>query len=162
MGVPVDLDQILPAKKQKKLVLYSTDSSSSSASAAKRPSAYQSTHANSPSPSRPGSRSGEGGAGAGASGSGSTATSPSRRRRPPPPDLDFTAVRQLYSMTEEALNGLTDGELREHVAALNEVMYTASKVLEYWLQRKDRQLDEKEAFEGVIENLVKHARQVRK
>lgn len=161
MGVPVDLDQILPAKKQKKLVLYSSTtipSSTSSAAAAgdKRgiSAAGRNTQSNTPTPSRPGSRSG--------AGNGSGTATPSRRQRPGPPELDFTAVRQLYSMTDEALNGLTDDELREHIAALEDVMTVASKVLEYWLQKKDRQLDEKEAFEGVIENLVKHARQVRK
>lgn len=30
----------------------------------------------------------------------------------------------------------------------------SSGVLEYWLQRKDEALKEKEALEGVIENLV--------
>ena len=30
----------------------------------------------------------------------------------------------------------------------------ASRVLEYWLQRKDEGVKEKEALEGVIENLV--------
>jgi Domain of unknown function (DUF5102) len=34
--------------------------------------------------------------------------------------------------------------------------------LEYWLKRRDGAVKEKEAFEGVIENLVRHARQVRK
>lgn len=38
----------------------------------------------------------------------------------------------------------------------------ASLVLEYWLRRRDGLISEKEAFEGVIENLVSHARRVRK
>ncbi|KAI5281499.1 hypothetical protein KEM54_003252 [Ascosphaera aggregata] len=156
LGVPVDLDQILPAKKQKKLVLYSTQEPSSTWSGNRQrgkgtPGASSTS---TPVASRPGS----------GSGNGTSMTNASSRRRgpPPPPDLDFTAVRQLYSMTDEALDGLTDSELREHISDLEDVTMAASKVLEYWLQRKDRQIGEKEAFEGVIENLVKHARQVRK
>jgi len=45
---------------------------------------------------------------------------------------------------------------------LKEMTVRAGEVLEYWLKRRDGQIGEKEAFEGVIENLVKHARQVRK
>lgn len=38
----------------------------------------------------------------------------------------------------------------------------AKEVLEYWMKRTDEKLGDREAFEGVIENLVKHARKVRK
>ena len=38
----------------------------------------------------------------------------------------------------------------------------AGEVLEYWEGRRESGLKEKEAFEGVIENLVAHARKVRK
>lgn len=57
-------------------------------------------------------------------------------------------------MTPEALAGLEDGELREHVFTLEGLNRRASEVLAYWLQRKDEGLKEKEALEGVIENLV--------
>lgn len=36
-----------------------------------------------------------------------------------------------------------------------------SLLLEYWLKRRDGLRKEKEAFEGVIENLVRHAQRVR-
>lgn len=45
-------------------------------------------------------------------------------------------------------------ELKAHVSTLQSLNSQASKVLEYWLQRKDDALKEKEALEGVIENLV--------
>jgi len=38
----------------------------------------------------------------------------------------------------------------------------AKEVLEYWTKRTDEKLGDREAFEGVIENLVKHARKTRK
>lgn len=81
---------------------------------------------------------------------------------PPPADLDLSAVRRLCQTTDAALNGLTDGELRSHIAELERVTQRASAVLEYWLKRRDGLVGEKQAFEGVIENLVSHARRVRK
>lgn len=60
------------------------------------------------------------------------------------------------------MNGLTVEELQEHVKRLEEMQGTAKEVLEYWTKRTDEKLGDREAFEGVIENLVKHARKVRK
>jgi Domain of unknown function (DUF5102) len=68
----------------------------------------------------------------------------------------------LCSTTDAALANLTDEELTEHVRQLATLTESAGEVLEYWLKRKDAALGDKEAFEGVIENLVKHARKVRK
>ncbi len=68
----------------------------------------------------------------------------------------------LCSMTDTALTGFNDEELRAHIKQLEQSTARAGEVLEYWLQRKDEALGDKEAFEGVIENLVKHARKVRK
>jgi len=65
-------------------------------------------------------------------------------------------------MTDAARDGLEMDELRAHVKTLEEMVGTANDVLEYWTKETDRLLGEREAFEGVIENLVKHARKVRK
>jgi len=65
-------------------------------------------------------------------------------------------------ITDEALNGLTMVELKSHVQALKVMEGTAREVLEYWTKRTDEKLGDREAFEGVIENLVQHARKVRK
>jgi hypothetical protein len=56
---------------------------------------------------------------------------------------------------------MDDEELQDHVKRLEEATLRASEVLEYWLKRRDEGVREKEAFEGVIENLVRHARRVR-
>ena len=48
----------------------------------------------------------------------------------------------------------SDQELKEHVFTLEILNSKASRVLEYWLLRKDEGLKEKEALEGVIENFV--------
>lgn len=60
------------------------------------------------------------------------------------------------------MDGLTMEELKEHVKTLEAMEQTAKEVLEYWTKRTDEKLGDREAFEGVIENLVQHARKVRK
>jgi hypothetical protein len=57
---------------------------------------------------------------------------------------------------------MTDAELKAHVARLEAMQDTVREVLEYWQKRTDEKIGDREAFEGVIENLVKHARKVRK
>ncbi|KAE8314166.1 hypothetical protein BDV41DRAFT_576008 [Aspergillus transmontanensis] len=152
LGVPVDLDEILPASKQKKLVLPSINPGG--------PDATSGPH------SRSGSQVRKDDVQSGAnspSTSGPPRNRASWRREPsPPPQLDLPAVRRLCSTTDAALDGLTDGELQGHVKELENVTLRASSVLEYWLKRRDGLVSEKEAFEGVIENLVSHARRVRK
>lgn len=64
--------------------------------------------------------------------------------------------------TDEALGGMTDGELKAHIAKLEAMESVAKDVLEYWKKRADEKIGDREAFEGVIENLVKHARKTRK
>jgi hypothetical protein len=76
--------------------------------------------------------------------------------------MDLSAVRRLCATTDAALNGLTDSELKLHVKELETAAQQASSVLEHWLKRRDGLIGEKEAFEGVIENLVSHVRRVRK
>ena len=154
LGVPVDLDEILPASKQKKLVLPSMNFNSSG-------SPRTSTD------TRSISRLKQGG------GNGSTTSldsqmtasrSNSKRRKgpAPAPQLDLVSARQLCTITDEALNGLDMDELKEHVKKLKVMQVTANEVLEYWTKKTDEKLGDREAFDGVIENLVKHARKVRK
>lgn len=151
--MPVDLDEILPASKQKKLVLPSMNSPRTS-SDSRRSGSRAPTRLKSPAPGDA-----EGGGGGGPSASSSSSK---RRGAPPPPEFDIVAARQLCATTDEALDGMTDGELGAHVARLEGLEGTAKAVLEYWQQRTDEQIKEREAFEGVIENLVKHARKTRK
>lgn len=53
-------------------------------------------------------------------------------------------------------------ELKGHAAKLQEMEGVAKELLDYWTKRTDEKLGDREAFEGVIENLVQHARKVRK
>lgn len=155
LGVPVDLDEILPASKQKKLILPSVHlrSNSRSPSSDGRPhgSIARLKHGNDNTSSASVD-----------SGASPTKTSRKRKGPPPPPEMDLAATRMLCSVTDAALVNLADEELRIHIERLEERTAKASEVLEYWLKRKDNALGDKEAFEGVIENLVKHARKIRK
>lgn len=155
LGVPVDLDEILPASKQKKLILPSINTEDSSTSArdmSKTTNKKKTTDGN-------------------ISHNDSTTSvnstvsrqKSSRRRGPPsPPELDLSAVRRMCSTTDAALDGFTDSELTQHVESLETASAKAKDVLDYWVKRTDGLIGEKEAFEGVIENLVNHARRARK
>lgn len=151
LGVPVDLDEILPASKQKKLILPSVHlrNRSQSPPNGRRPESrirLKQDNASSASVDQPSSN------------------KASRRRKGPPsaPELDLQTTKMLCATTQAALSHMTDDELKAHVQKLEELTAKASEVLEYLLKRRDSALEDKEAFEGVIENLVKHARRVRK
>ena len=155
LGVPVDLDEILPASKQKKLILPSIHLNPSSGSPrnstdSRSISRLKQSDGNASSTSL--------------DSQGKPSRSDSRRRKgpPPAPQLDLVSARQLCAITDEALNGLTMEELKEHVQKLEAMEGTAKEVLDYWTKRTDEKLGEREAFEGVVENLVKHARKTRK
>ncbi|KAK2679694.1 Protein of unknown function DUF5102 [Fusarium oxysporum f. sp. vasinfectum] len=152
LGVPVDLDEILPASKQKKLVLPSLNV----------PSLSPRTSTDSRSVSR--LRQGEGNnSSTSVDTQGKPSASTRKRRGPPPqPELDLVAARHLCQTTDEALDGMTDEELKAHVAKLEGLQEAAKEALEYWKKRTDEKIGDREAFEGVIENLVKHARKTRK
>ena len=149
--MPVDLDEILPASKQKKLILPSIHLRSDSQSP--------------PDGRRPGSRvrlKQDNTSSASVDQLSNTKASRKRKGPPSPPDLDLQSTKILCAKTEAALSNMTDSELRAHMNRLEELTTKASEVLEYWLKRRASALEDREAFEGVIENLVKHARRVRK
>ncbi|TEA15112.1 Uncharacterized protein C8034_v002668 [Colletotrichum sidae] len=152
LGVPVDLDEILPASKQKKLVLPSlqvtTTGSPRTSSDSRSVSRVRQSEANASSTS--------------VDSQGKPTASKKRKGPPLVPDLDLVSAKQLCMTTDEALNGMTDEELKAHVAKLQEMEGVAKQVLEYWTKKTDEKIGDREAFEGVIENLVKHARKVRK
>lgn len=151
LGVPVNLDEILPASKQKKLILPSIHlrSRSQSPPDGRRTESrvqLKQDNASSASVDQP------------------LTNKPNRRRKgpPSPPELNLQRTKMLCATTHAALCNMTDDELQGHVRKLEELTGKASEVLEYWLKRRDSAVGDKEAFEGVIENLVKHARRVRK
>ncbi|KAI0125717.1 hypothetical protein BJ170DRAFT_632202 [Xylariales sp. AK1849] len=156
LGVPVDLDEILPASKQKKLILPSLHRVTSNGSVrtsmdSRSVSRLRKTGANDSSVSVD-------------SQGKEKPRSASKRRKGPPlgPELDLVSAKQLCTTTDEALGGMTDEELKKHAKKLEDMQGLANELLEYWKKRTDEKIGDREAFEGVIENLVKHARKTRK
>jgi hypothetical protein len=150
LGVPVDLDEILPASKQKKLVL-------------------PSIHIPGEKSPRPSGDERNGALGrvkkenaSSASLDSSASRSERKRKGPqPPPQLDISSTSMLCSTTDAALQNFTDDELRAHIKRLEELKERANEVFEYWQKRLESALGDKEAFESVIENLVAHAKKLR-
>jgi hypothetical protein len=151
LGVPVDLDEILPASKQKKLILPSIhipgdrsprpsfgDERTSALGRVKRENASRTSLDSSASKSE------------------------RKRKGPaPPPVLDINSTTMLCVTTEAALANFTDDELKAHIRRLEELKGRAEEVFEYWQRRMESALGDKEAFESVIENLVAHAKKIR-
>ncbi|KAL8667333.1 MAG: hypothetical protein Q9168_007297 [Polycauliona sp. 1 TL-2023] len=161
LGVPIDLDEILPKSKQKKLVLPSTIRTDSehrrSDSRRRRGDGMKGLKDPNASTTSLSSQSKE------------TKDRDRRKRRvgndtlpPHPPPLDSSAVRHLCSTTEAALQNMTNPELEAHVQSLEEMTKKAGEVLEYWVKRRDAAMGEKDMFESVVGDLVKHARRVRR
>ncbi|KAF2155255.1 hypothetical protein K461DRAFT_311538 [Myriangium duriaei CBS 260.36] len=148
LGVPVDLDEILPASKQKKLVLPSINFSGDSPWPSNQLSGVIRGNASSTSVATTDSKTGEPRKERKKKGP------PERAGPPPPPNFDSNAASRICSTTEAALSNFSDDELTTHVNKLESTVIEANSVLEYWLRRKDSALGDKEAFEGVIENLV--------
>ncbi|KJR89466.1 uncharacterized protein SPSK_06127 [Sporothrix schenckii 1099-18] len=168
LGVPVDLDEILPASKQKKLILPSlsvrrTDSPRTSSDSRSNTGAKDGSSAAANNSVARLKQSGANGSNSSVDSQGKPSSS-SRKRKgpPPPPDLDLVAGQQLCRTTDEALDGMTDDELRAHAQRLASLEVAANEVLEYWTKRTDEKIGDREAFEGVIESLVAHARKTRK
>ncbi|KAF1354442.1 hypothetical protein EJ07DRAFT_132984 [Lizonia empirigonia] len=150
LGVPVDLDEILPASKQKKLILPSihipgdksprpsSDGRSNALDRVKRENASNTSVDSSKSK-----------------------TERPRKGPPPPPELDLSATSMLCATTEAALLNFTDDELRMHVDHLKGLHLRAEQVFEYWQKQLESALGDKDAFEQVIESLVAHAKKLR-
>ena len=151
LGVPVDLDEILPASKQRKLILPSL------ASLGQR----------SPRPWAEGQRNSD--MGDAKKSRISTSNGPSSIKGDEAsqglrdvPEFDIGSISIICSITEAALNNLADDELISHIARLDGLQTIANEALEHWTKKRDQAVGEKEAFEAVIENLVSHARKARK
>ena len=174
--MPVDLDEILPASsKQKKLVLPSLHRTTSTGSLKSR--ASSDSRAKGATARVAGGGGGGGGDGRKDSGvssqaEGGAASSSRKQKRAdgggggggtsPERSFDLVSARQVCMLTDAALGGMTDGELRAHIGRLEAMQGTAQGVLTYWQKRTDEKIGDREAFEGVIENLVKHAKKMRK
>lgn len=153
LGVPINLDEIHPASRQKKLILPSIDlEQPDRLSPSPQPNGAPSSHLKHKNTSTTSLN------------STSNSQKPDRGRRkgpPPSPQFDGNAARLLCLTTPDALRSFTPAELRAHQSRLEEFKARASESLEYWLIRRDSANGDKEAFEEVIANFVKHAKKTR-
>lgn len=181
LGVAVDLDEILPKAPQKKLNLPSTSFAKDTAritaerddgqggasmdrdsgripdprllvapSGIDRTSDGVITNSPSASPAEPTPAS-----------TSSTIRYKRRRGPPPPPKFEASLFRALCETTTTDLKDLSDTGLQEHAEQVYQARELAGEVLQYWNMRKAEASAEKEALEGVVENLVRHARSSR-
>ncbi|KAI5837578.1 hypothetical protein DFP73DRAFT_567664 [Morchella snyderi] len=147
LGVPVDLDEILPAEtKQKKLVLPSINTLRRSSG----DDGHRSRSSSQSRSSRPSSRARK-----------AAADDKSKNGGIGPESLDVPSARILCSTSDVALSGLTVEELHEHLKELEKVTQVAGDVLTYWLRKRESAIGDKETFETVIESLVGYARKKR-
>lgn len=147
LGVPVDLDEILPAEtKQKKLVLPSINTLRRSSG----DDGHRSRSRSQSRSSRPSSRARK-----------AAVDDKNKNGGIGPESLDVPSARILCSTSDVALCGLTVEELQEHVKELEKVTQIAGEVLTYWLRKRESAIGDKETFETVIESLVGYARKKR-
>ncbi|KAI9720279.1 MAG: hypothetical protein M1828_005742 [Chrysothrix sp. TS-e1954] len=151
LGVPVDLDEILPASKQNKLVLPSISLEMSEREPGRQDDNWIEKTQNTKDLTEPVAAA-------------NARPDIGRKKRGPnlPPELDLNTARLLCSTTEEALMNQTTAELLKHTELLEQMKQLASEMLAYWLVQRDSASGEKEALEEVIENLVKHAQKHRR
>jgi hypothetical protein len=135
LGVPVDLDEILPEKQQKKLVLPSLQTGRKSTDS--RPSSRNQHSRN------------------------QSRAKKENKDAINPDSLDISSARILCSTTEAAMQSFTGIELLNHIQKLESTTELASEVLTYWLKKRDGAVSDKETFETVIESLVGYARKKR-
>ncbi|KAK9368530.1 hypothetical protein V1509DRAFT_623181 [Lipomyces kononenkoae] len=158
LGVPVDLDQVLPARKRQEKLVVSTRRSvlpsnrplSARESMPSNHSAERLNEVESNPPTRPASVP-------------LPTSSSSRPDSPgPPPDFDADHARQLSRVSDTALKNMTAEELSAHVQELERVKIEASTVLAYWIDKRNSSAEDKMKYEGVIESSIEYAQRLRR
>lgn len=136
LGVPLDLDEILPQKNSKRLVLPSRDLAVS--------------------PTRVRSRT------QGADGVPTGPDSAETLDLESETDQNVVSWRVLAQVSSLALQNMSVEELQVHIQALNNARRLADRTLELWEARRDAALKDKADFETLIESLVDYAQRVGK
>lgn len=189
LGVPVDLDQVMPQKgKQKRLILPTTMSDAKSHNEKGRGSRHGQqasvyaigsvSSAGSETQSRQRAQSlgvgaGSlslsfvGGPGDGKDGNlvGSRSSDTEGRHDLAQQNQEEVALAewsQLVAVSELAIKNMTVEELKEYIGSVAEALGSVNSAYTRWVARRDDALKDKAAFEGVIESLVDYAQRVGK
>ncbi|KAF5102620.1 hypothetical protein D0Z00_000330 [Geotrichum galactomycetum] len=142
LGVPLDLDEILPPTKNPKKLVLPNNSKSSLASTSASASSRAATAASAlPADTKPGDKNGEN-----------------------PLEVNtahnLSAWNHMAQVSELALQGMSTEELTEHITALNLAVKQATQTLTIWETKKAAAEKDKQDFESLIESLVDYAQKV--
>lgn len=77
-------------------------------------------------------------------------------------ELSLSKWQQLANVSVEACEGMEEEELNEHVEALKSAKEQAENLFTKWENKKQAAEKDKEAFEGVIESLLEYAQRLRR
>lgn len=190
LGVPVDLDQVMPQKgKQKRLILPTTMSDAKSYNEKARGSRHGQqasvyaigsvSSAGSEIQNRQRAQSlgvgggslplsfvGEPGDGKGGNLVGNRSRNTEGRHdlalQTQEEEAALAEWSQLVTVSELAIKNMSVEELKEYIGSVAEALGSANNAYTRWVARRDDALKDKAAFEGVIESLVDYAQRVGK
>jgi hypothetical protein len=144
LGIPLDLDEILPKKNTKRLVLPATRTVTNSNN--------QSTK--SLTDNKPSSLSKVDGR--------DEKTEKEKEALEQETDTNLSDWHQLANVSVAALEGMAEKDLEHHISKLNATLIDAQKLYDKWQELKEASLHDKETFEGVIESLLEYAQRLRR
>lgn len=157
LGIPLDLDQVLPKKDTKRLVLPSTSRSQARRRSEAALGADGKNNAKNSSANKNKNK-------------GTTTTSNNNNNNneskmedfDEETEADLARWRTMAEVSGEALDNMSIEELEQHVSALKKALTDAEKICMQWQLKKDAAIQDKEAFEGVIESLLEYAQRLRR
>ncbi|KAF5110978.1 hypothetical protein DV452_004455 [Geotrichum candidum] len=142
LGVPLDLDEILPPTKTPKKLVLPNNSKSSLASASASASSRAATATSAlPADTKPGDK-----------GADSTLEANTAQ--------NLSTWNHLAQVSELALQGMSTEEITQHIATLNVAVKQAAQTLKIWESKKAAAEKDKQDFESLIESLVDYAQKV--
>lgn len=137
LGVPLDLDEILPQKNTKRLVLPAVQSHRGRRGSRSHSATRQPDGASTPREEKK------------SNGQGQDLEADT--------DKNLQDWHQLAVVSDIALTGMSKDELASHIAALKAATESAAKTLEIWEKKKQTAIKDKDDFESLIESLVEYA-----
>lgn len=140
LGVPLDLDEILPRANTKRLVLPSLSKDTEKGKASEQDQTSEEK------PTNDGAKEKE-------------AESEALSKET---ETLLSEWDRLAKVSQEALEGMSEEELKGHIDRLKTSIEGAEKLNAQWEAKKEGAIKDKEAFEGVIESLVEYAQRLRK
>uniref|UniRef100_A0A060T7T0 ARAD1D01980p n=1 Tax=Blastobotrys adeninivorans TaxID=409370 RepID=A0A060T7T0_BLAAD len=140
LGVPLDLDEILPRANTKRLVLPSLSKDTDKGKVPERDQSSEEKSTN----------------------TGTKEKEAESEALSKETEAFLSEWGRLAKVSQEALEGMNEEELNDHIDRLKTSIEGAEKLNAQWEAKKEGAIKDKEAFEGVIESLVEYAQRLRK